>query len=93
MSATGITYYKRRILVDKENMVAVMLLLYAKSGRLLKVMEQKEIKSFGNRMYPTLIIIEDKKRRDSQTIVEFKINSPITSIVIAYFFLNLFDMH
>jgi outer membrane lipoprotein-sorting protein len=65
-----VTYFKERILVDEERMVAVERDLYAKSGRLLKKFAQSEIQSFKGRYYPTKITIRDMKRENSVTTVE-----------------------
>lgn len=67
-----VTYYKRRVLVDKERMVAVQFDLYAKSGRPLKTFLQSEFGTYGNRYYPTKMVIRDLKRNDSVTTVTYK---------------------
>ena len=63
------TYYKEVIAVDKRHFIPIVVEMYAKSGRLLKVMEQKKIKLFGRRYYPTRIIIRDMRRKNSSTTV------------------------
>lgn len=66
------TYYKERIAIDTRYDIPVVIEMYAKSGRRLKVMEQKNIKKFGKRFYPTTMIIRDMKRRDSVTTIELQ---------------------
>jgi len=66
---TDVTYYKERLLIDKEKMVAIELDLYAKSGRLLKKMTQTDIQIFNGRYYPTRLTIRDMKRENSLTTV------------------------
>lgn len=67
-----ITYYKRRIFVDKEKMVAIELDLFAKSGRPLKKVIQTDIQEYSGRYFPAKIIFKDLKRENSLTTVEFK---------------------
>jgi len=61
------TYFTRKIWVDKEQFIGLKEELYAKSGKLLKVMKVLEIKSFKNRHYPVRLIMEDKLRKNSST--------------------------
>lgn len=62
-----VTYYRRRIWVDKKTMVPLKENLYAKSGKLLKVMEIGQIRRFGRRYYPTKTVLRNMLRRDSKT--------------------------
>ncbi|MCX7820094.1 MAG: outer membrane lipoprotein-sorting protein [Brevinematales bacterium] len=66
-----ITYHRQLILVDKERFVATEIELFAKSGRLLKKMNQSGFKNFGDRWYPTIVVVKDMKTADSLTTVEF----------------------
>ena len=61
------TYFTRKIWVDKEKFLGLKEELYAKSGKLLKVLIASEIKTFKNRFYPTVITMEDKLRKNSKT--------------------------
>ena len=61
------TYFTRKIWVDKERFLGLKEELYAKSGKLLKVMTVDEIKNYRNRFYPTRITLEDKLRAKSKT--------------------------
>lgn len=60
-----ITYYKRKIWVDKEQYTILQSEMYAKSGKLLKTLSQSDIKKIGNRYYPTHMKMEDKIKGDS----------------------------
>ncbi|MFH1542083.1 MAG: outer membrane lipoprotein-sorting protein [bacterium] len=62
-----VTYYQRKIWVDKDKFVPVKEELFAKSGKKLKVMELSEIKKFGSRYYPTKITLRNLLRKDSKT--------------------------
>ncbi len=61
------TYFTRKIWVDKEKFLGLKEELYAKSGKLLKVLTASGVKTFKNRYYPTIITMEDKLRADSKT--------------------------
>ena len=62
-----VTYYRRRIWVDKKTMVPLKENLYAKSGKLLKVMDIEQIRRFGRRYYPTKTVMRNLLRKDSRT--------------------------
>lgn len=61
------TYFFRKTWVDKEKFIGLKVELYAKSGKLLKVMQALDIQSFKKRYYPTKIVMEDKLRENSKT--------------------------
>lgn len=61
------TYFTRKIWVDKERFLGLKEELFAKSGKLLKVMTVDEIKTYKDRFYPVKITLEDKLRNDSKT--------------------------
>ncbi len=61
------TYFTRKIWVDKERFLGLKEELYAKSGKLLKVMTVDDIKIYKNRYYPFKITVEDKIRKNSKT--------------------------
>jgi len=76
-----VTYYRRKIWVDKEMFIAWKSQRYAKTGKLLKVMTVKNIDKFDDRYYPTHMVMEDKLRKDSSTEfiiedAEFNVNIP-----------------
>jgi outer membrane lipoprotein-sorting protein len=66
------TYFTRKIWVDKERFIGLKEELYAKSGKLLKVLTVDSIESFKNRYYPTKITMEDKLRTNSSTEMVIK---------------------
>ena len=75
------TYFTRKIWVDKKKFLGLKEELYAKSGKLLKVLIASDIKTFKNRFYPTVITMEDKLRKNSKTemkvtAIEFDIQIP-----------------
>jgi outer membrane lipoprotein-sorting protein len=72
------TYFTRKTWVDKERLVVWKEELYARSGKLLKILTVKSIESINNRLYPTRVIMEDKLRKNSKTeMVIKKINFDI----------------
>lgn len=62
-----VTYYRRKIWVDKEKFIPVKSERYAKSGKLLKVMFVHKTEFIANKYYPVHISLEDKLRKDSKT--------------------------
>lgn len=75
------TYFTRKIWVDRERFVGLKEELYARSGKLLKVLTAAGIKSFKSRFYPTRVIMEDRLRKNSRTEmvikkIDFEISIP-----------------
>lgn len=66
------TYFFQKIWMDKEKLIGLRVELYAKSGKLLKVMRAFNIQSFQKRYYPTKIVMEDKLRTNSKTEMVLK---------------------
>jgi outer membrane lipoprotein-sorting protein len=66
------TYFTRKAWVDKERFIGLKEELYAKSGKLLKVMEASEVQPYQKRFYPTRIIMEDMLRKNSKTVMKLK---------------------
>lgn len=62
-----VTYYKRKIWVDREIFVPVKEELFAKSGKKLKVMVMGNVKKYGKRYYPTYISMQNLLRKGSLT--------------------------
>ena len=62
-----VTYYKRKIWVDKKTMVPTKEELFALSGKKLKEMTMDEVQKFGSRYYPTKITMHNLLRRGSYT--------------------------
>jgi outer membrane lipoprotein-sorting protein len=68
-----VSYYRRKSWVDKERFVGLKEELYARSGRLLKVMTVTKVELLEGRWYPMASVMEDKLRKDTRT--EFIIKS------------------
>ncbi|MGI6557562.1 MAG: outer membrane lipoprotein-sorting protein [Limnochordia bacterium] len=68
-----VSYYRRKAWVDKEKFIGWKEELYARSGRLLKVMETRRIEQIGERWYPMEMVMEDKLRKNTRT--EFIVKS------------------
>lgn len=64
-----VSYYRRKSWVDKERFVGLKEELYAKSGRLLKLMKAEEIDQIEGRYYPVRTVMEDKLRQNTSTEV------------------------
>jgi outer membrane lipoprotein-sorting protein len=64
-----ITYYKRKLWVDKELFLPLQSELFAKSGKKLKVMKMSKIKKFGRRYVSMYMTMQDLLKRDSLTEV------------------------
>lgn len=64
-----VSYYRRKAWVDKERFVGLKEELYAKSGRLLKLMKAEEIDQIEGRYYPVRTVMEDKLRQNTSTEV------------------------
>lgn len=64
---TDVTYYSRKLWVDKNKYVAVKVELFAKSGKLMKEITVSEFKSIGRYRFPTSIKMVNKLRRDTYT--------------------------
>ncbi len=54
-----ISYYSRKIWVDKERYVSLKEERFARSGKLLKIFEVKEIRRIQNRWVPTHMVFKD----------------------------------
>ncbi|MDD2716695.1 MAG: outer membrane lipoprotein-sorting protein [Candidatus Wallbacteria bacterium] len=65
-----ITYTRRKIWVDKENFVVYKSEMYAKSGKLLKLMSVLEYKPCGDRWFATKMRMEDKIKGNSYTEIQ-----------------------
>ena len=76
------SYYERKVWVDADRFITLREELYARGGRLLKVMEVKEVQQFADeRWYPMEMVMEDKLIEDSRTILaidelEFDVEIP-----------------
>ena len=62
-----VTYYRRKIWVDRETFVPVREELFALSGKKLKVMTLGNVNQFRGRYYPMYIAMRNLLRKDSLT--------------------------
>ncbi|ACL71067.1 outer membrane lipoprotein-sorting protein [Halothermothrix orenii] len=67
-----VSYYRRVAWIDKERFIGLKEELYARSGRLLKVMKVDKVEEIEGRYYPTEYITEDKLIKNSRTIFRVK---------------------
>ncbi|MGM0368886.1 MAG: outer membrane lipoprotein-sorting protein [Bacillota bacterium] len=65
------SYYRRVEWIDQERFVLLKEELYARSGRLLKVLSTERVEQIKERWFPTHQIIDNKLKKNSQT--EYKI--------------------
>jgi outer membrane lipoprotein-sorting protein len=77
----NIAYYSRKIWVDKENYLVLKENRYAKSGKLLKTLEVKEVKKIQNRWVGTKAVFKDVLKTGEGTefvleSIEFNANIP-----------------
>lgn len=84
-----ITYYYRKLWVDKNRYVTLKAELYAKSGKLMKEITLSEFKNIDQYRFPTSIKMENKLRKDTYTElrlddVELDINIPDRIFTKAY---------
>lgn len=68
-----VTYYRRKIWVDKKKFIGIKSELYAKTGKLLKEMTVQKVEEFDGRYYPVHSTMENKLRKNSKT--EFIVTS------------------
>ena len=62
-----VSYYKRKIWVDKERFLALKENRYAVSGRLIKTTDVKKIEKIDNRWVPTKIVFKDQLKAGDGT--------------------------
>jgi len=68
-----ISYYSRKIWVDKERYVSLKEERFARSGKLLKIFEVKEVRQIQNRWVPTRMVFKDALKNGEGT--EYSIDS------------------
>jgi outer membrane lipoprotein-sorting protein len=68
-----VSYHRRKAWIDRERFVGLKEELYARSGRLLKVMTTTKVEQFEDRWYPVEAVMEDKLRKNTRT--EFIVKS------------------
>ncbi|MGE5577710.1 MAG: outer membrane lipoprotein-sorting protein [Syntrophothermus sp.] len=69
---SGITYYRIKMWVDSEYFIALREEYYAKSGKLLKYLQNGDIQKYGSRYYPIRITVKDVIRDASTTEMVLK---------------------
>ncbi len=62
-----VSYYRRKIWVDRERYLGLREELYAPSGKLLKQSSVESIEKLGDRYYPMSVVMEDMTRKGSST--------------------------
>lgn len=62
-----VSYFKRKMWIDKEYFVPLKEEVYSKNDKLLKVFESSDIKFYKNKAYPTKSVISDKLKKDTKT--------------------------
>ena len=65
-------YARQVVYIAKDTYVPVEVEMYARGGRLIKKMFQSNIQRVGWRYIPQRAIIQDTRKRNSKTILEFK---------------------
>jgi outer membrane lipoprotein-sorting protein len=86
-----VTYYKRKLWIDKEYYYPVKEDLYAKSGKLLKETVISDFKKIGDKNYPTKIRMENKLRQNTYTelvLENVKLDTEIPSRVFTKAYLE-----
>jgi outer membrane lipoprotein-sorting protein len=75
-----VTYYSRKIWIDRERFIPLQEEMFAKSGQLLKRTEMKEVKNMGGRWFPTTIVFNDVLKDGDGTefrIIDIEFNADI----------------
>jgi len=78
---TDVAYYKRKMWVDKKRSIPLREELYAKSGKLLKKTDLKDIVNIQGRWFPKRIIFNDMLKKGDGTefiieTIEFDVDIP-----------------
>ena len=64
-----VSYYERKLWVDRERFVILREEYFSTGGRLLKVLEVEEVQQFTDgRWFPVKSVMNDKLKEDSQTV-------------------------
>jgi len=66
------SYAKQILYIDKKNFVSIKIEMYAKGGRLLKVMKQSNFKNISGHYIAQKTEIIDKRKKNSKTILTFQ---------------------
>jgi len=65
------TYARQIFLIDKNRYVPLQIEMYARGGRLLKKMHQRDIKQIGGRWVASEVTFQDLRKKDSLTRIRF----------------------
>ncbi|MCX8029342.1 MAG: outer membrane lipoprotein-sorting protein [Brevinematales bacterium] len=68
----NVSYYQRKMWVDKEFFIPWKEEIFAQSGRLLKVAEVEEVRTFDNKYYPTKTVVSDKLKESTKTVIQIQ---------------------
>ena len=82
----GLAYDSQKFLVDQEYMVPLKQQLFAKSGKMLKVVELSDLFRVDNRWYPKRMLFQDVllKGKGTEFIVEsIDFNQDITNRIFS----------
>mgnify|MGYP001106962024 CR=1 FL=1 len=80
-----VSYYKRKMWVDKEYFVPLREERYAISGKILKVFEYSDVRFYKDRAYATKSIVSDKLKTNTKTVVVIEEASFDVEIPKSYF--------
>jgi len=83
---SDVAYHKIRLWVDKDRMIPLKEELYAKTGKLLKRMELKDVEKIQSRWYPKRIIFKDMLKTGEGTefiIEEIAFDQPIAEYIFS----------
>ena len=86
-----VTYYKRRLWVDKILYIPMKIELYAKSGKLMKEIQIYDYRRIGERNYPTKIKMYNKLRQNTYSemvIDDITLDEPIPAQVFTKAYLE-----
>jgi outer membrane lipoprotein-sorting protein len=86
-----VTYYKRRLWVDKVLYIPMKIELYAKSGKLMKEIDIYDYRRIGERNYPTRITMYNKLRQNTYSemvIDDITLDEPIPAQVFTKAYLE-----
>ena len=67
-----VSYYRRLAWIDKKRFIGLREELYAQSGRLLKVSRVEKVDQIEERYFPVKTVMENKLRKNTETIFTIK---------------------
>jgi hypothetical protein len=81
-----VAYHKIKLWVDRDRMIPLKEELYAKTGKLLKKMELKDVEKIGARWFPKRLVFKDMLKTGEGTefiIEEIAFDRPIAEYVFS----------